>query len=310
MKISIVMLAYNHERFIAKALESVLMQETEYDYELIVGEDHSSDGTRQIIKNYEKKFKGKMVPLYRKKNLGMTKNLLDCLQHCKGEYIAMLEGDDCWTDSKKLQKQICYLDTHPEYIAAVHNWNRVDQYDNFIEKGFECENIQKFSIQSLNKCILPAQTSTLVIRNVIKDIQKKYKRKLIKYLWIPMDTIAPVLLLQYGNIVILPKVMSIYHYYIEENGTNWSSKNEIDAKENYLHFFIIAIGTEKLATEMGYSVDLSEQKLAIFKNSRKARGWSKRKKWLWIQGVLMLLLEPHRIRFFKLAWKERERNKR
>ena len=80
MKISIVMLAYNHERFIAKALESVLMQETEYDYELIVGEDHSSDGTRQIIKNYEKKFKGKMVPLYRKKNLGMTKNLLDCFQ--------------------------------------------------------------------------------------------------------------------------------------------------------------------------------------------------------------------------------------
>lgn len=309
MKISIVMLAYNHERFIAKALKSVLMQETEYEYELIVGEDCSSDRTREIIKEYEKKFKGKMVPLYRKKNLGMTKNLLDCLRHCKGEYIAMLEGDDCWIDSQKLQKQIVYLKDHPEYIASTHNWNQVDSQGNFLKRGFEESDIQVYTDQSLNMR-LPGQTSTLIVRNIMQDVYKKYRNKIIRYSWIPMDTLAPVILLKYGNIVVFPDVMSEYRYYIEENGTNWSSKYELDAKENYLYFFIIAIGIEKFAKEIGFSMDLSEHKLGLFKSSRAVRGWSKRKKWLWIQGVLMLLLEPHRIRFFKLAWKERERNKR
>ena len=208
MKVSIVMLAYNHERFIEQALDSVLMQETEYEYELIVGEDCSKDCTREIVKRYEEKFQGRMSPLYRDKNLGMIKNLLDCLTHCTGEYIAMLEGDDFWTDCGKLQKQVDFLETHSEYAACVHNWNIVSACNAFIRKGFEEDSAHDYTLQDVESFALPAQTSTLIVRNIFQEAKEKYYRTLVWFLWMPMDRIAVLLMLQYGKILVLPEAAS------------------------------------------------------------------------------------------------------
>jgi glycosyltransferase involved in cell wall biosynthesis len=121
MKLSVPIITYNHERFIANALESVLMQHVDFSYEIVVGEDCSTDATREILLSYQKRFPDKIRLLLPEKNLGMMGNFIATLKACRGEYIALLEGDDYWTSSNKLQKQVAFLDAHPECSACFHN---------------------------------------------------------------------------------------------------------------------------------------------------------------------------------------------
>jgi len=120
VKVSVLMLTYNHEPFIAQAIESVLMQRTRFPYELVIGEDCSTDGTREIVRRYAEKHPDIIRPLFREQNLGGHRNFVDTLAHCRGEYVALLEGDDYWTDPYKLQKQVEFLDTHPGCALCFH----------------------------------------------------------------------------------------------------------------------------------------------------------------------------------------------
>ena len=308
MKLSIIMLVYNHERFIAQALESVLMQKTDFEYELIIGEDCSSDGSREIIRSYEKRFEGKMKPLYRDTNMGMAGNLMDCLMRCTGQYIAVLEGDDFWTDDQKLQKQAAFLDEHPEYVMVVHNWNIVSGSGAFIEKGSNSREFKKFGKEDLQRYGLPAQTSTIFVRNIAGDLKEKYKKTIKKYFWIPPDRWASLLLLLYGEIAFLPDVMSSYRYYLEENGTNWSSKHDTNTKRNYLYAYLTALGMEWMSRDIGFPVDMTKAKVNFFKTAGAARGWDggKNKHKMNFYRVLMLLVEPHRIRMIKAIRRTRK----
>lgn len=121
IKVSVCVITYNHEAFIAQAIESVLMQRADFAYELVIGEDCSTDGTRNIVQQYAEKYPEIIRPLFREENLGMHRNFVDTLAHCQGEYVALLEGDDYWTDSYKLQKQAEFLDEHPEYVLVCGN---------------------------------------------------------------------------------------------------------------------------------------------------------------------------------------------
>lgn len=114
------MTTYNHEKFIAQAIESVLMQKVNFDYELVIAEDCSTDRTREIVKNYQKKYPDKIRLLLRKKNLGGQMNYIQTLQACHGQYIAILDGDDFWTNPHKLQKQTDFLDKHHDFTACIH----------------------------------------------------------------------------------------------------------------------------------------------------------------------------------------------
>ncbi len=121
MKVSVAMVTYNHEKFIAKALDSVLMQKTNFDYELVIGEDCSTDKTRDILIDYQKRYPNKFRLLLHEKNLGMHENGARVLDACTGEYIAMLDGDDYWTSPEKLQKQVDFLDNHLECAICYHD---------------------------------------------------------------------------------------------------------------------------------------------------------------------------------------------
>ena len=118
--VSIVMIAYNLEKYLSEAIESVLMQKVDFKYELVIGEDCSKDRTLQIAMEYQTKYPDKIRVLRREKNLGLTPNCVDTHNHCNGKYIALLDGDDYWTDDKKLQKQVDFMETHPEYAGCAH----------------------------------------------------------------------------------------------------------------------------------------------------------------------------------------------
>jgi glycosyltransferase involved in cell wall biosynthesis len=113
--VSVAVITYNHERFIAQAIESVLMQETAFPVELVIGEDCSTDGTRRIVQAYAAKYPNVIRVLVPEKNLGMAGNYEAVWRACRGKYIAWLEGDDYWRAPQKLQKQVALMEANPHY---------------------------------------------------------------------------------------------------------------------------------------------------------------------------------------------------
>ena len=120
MKVSVRILTYNLDKFIAQALESVLMQQVDFDYEVVIGEDCSTDNTRDILIDYQKKYPEKIRLMLNDTNVGMVNNEMQVFRASKGKYIALLDGDDYWTSPHKLQKQVEYLEGKPEFSACFH----------------------------------------------------------------------------------------------------------------------------------------------------------------------------------------------
>ena len=127
MKLSVAMITYNHERFIAQAVESVLAQKVNFDFEVVIGEDCSTDNTRNIVAELQQQYPVRIVALMRPDNLGAMRNLQETLAACKGQYIALLEGDDYWTCEDKLQRQVEFLDSHPECAISCHRTRFINE---------------------------------------------------------------------------------------------------------------------------------------------------------------------------------------
>jgi glycosyltransferase involved in cell wall biosynthesis len=119
--ISICLITYNQEKFIRQTIESILAQKCSMPYELIIGEDCSKDKTRSTCLEYADRYPGLITVLDNEHNLGMIKNFTRCLEACRGEFIAFIEGDDYWTDDRKLEKQVAFLQANPGYSACFHN---------------------------------------------------------------------------------------------------------------------------------------------------------------------------------------------
>lgn len=114
VKVTVVCITYKHEEFIREALDSFLMQKTDFDYQIFVGEDKGPDGTADIVREYAKKYPDKIVAFLRDENMGAQHNLIDLCQRAKSPYIAFCEGDDYWVDDGKLQKQFDYMEAHED----------------------------------------------------------------------------------------------------------------------------------------------------------------------------------------------------
>ena len=127
MKVSVCLLTYNHVRYIAQAIDSVLIQKTDFDFEVVIGEDASTDGTRKVVEEYALRHPGQIRAILQPRNVGAGKNSMDTWKACRGRYIALLEGDDYWTSSHKLQKQADALDAHPEWTVCYHRVRRFSQ---------------------------------------------------------------------------------------------------------------------------------------------------------------------------------------
>ena len=148
--LSICCITYKHEKFIAMALDSFLMQETDFPFEILVSDDCSPDNTATIIKEYIEKFPNIINPCLRSKNVGMITNGLENLKRAKGKYIALCEGDDYWTDINKLQIQVDFLNNNLDYVVSTHDAFTVDENENKLnttrvpaefKKDFSAENL-------------------------------------------------------------------------------------------------------------------------------------------------------------------------
>lgn len=169
--VSIHMITYNHEKFIEQAIESVITQKCDFNIELIITNDKSTDKTDEIIVNIinTHPHSNRIKYFSHKKNLGMVANYMFTLGKCQGKYIAFCEGDDYWTDPFKLQRQVNFLESNTSCIGFCHNFKTIDSNNNTLEESFinfqDKKNIDTYDI------IAGASVATLttVIRNIFNE---------------------------------------------------------------------------------------------------------------------------------------------
>jgi len=125
--ISVIVATYNQEDSIGRTLDSVLMQQCNAAFEIVVGEDCSTDGTLAICRQYEARHPDIIRVLANERNKGVVKNYFDCILASNGKYIADCAGDDFWTDPLKLQKELDFMEQHPEVNIVFTRWNWYDE---------------------------------------------------------------------------------------------------------------------------------------------------------------------------------------
>ena len=145
IKVSVCVVTYNQENYIAQCLESLVNQETNFRYEIIVGEDYSTDSTRAIVQSYVERYPDLIVPLFYKNNIGAVENIKQVYKKAKGKYIAHMDGDDMALPGK-LQKQFDILEDNPDCSICVHNMNAVDGSSNSMKRQFTVFDEKKYSL--------------------------------------------------------------------------------------------------------------------------------------------------------------------
>ena len=123
--LSVCLSTYNHVKYIREAIDGVLMQKVNFSWELIIADDFSTDGTREIVLSYKEKYPEFIKLVLQEKNVGALRNWFDLLNVPASKYIAYFEGDDYWTDSYKLQRQVDFLEKNEDYGLV---WTDVDFY--------------------------------------------------------------------------------------------------------------------------------------------------------------------------------------
>jgi len=199
--LSILSITYNHEKFISQAIDSWLMQKTNFDIEIVIGEDCSTDNTLQIIKEYQKRYPHLIKIITSDTNVGMQANFIRTLEACNGKYIALCEGDDYWTDPLKLQKQVDFLENN-EIYSIVGNKSKILKKDILTEEKYYVSNPVLIS-QWIGK--LPFRTNTFVFRKEILDFSVIDLKKFISG-----DRIIMTLLLLQGPCFLIDEYMSVY----------------------------------------------------------------------------------------------------
>ena len=239
LMLSIYVATYNHENYIVRALDSILMQKTNYKFEVLVGEDCSTDNTRAILKEYEKKHPGFFTFFYRKENMYNSEcnNSADLMRRCTGKYIIALEGDDYWIDENKIEKQIRFLENHPEYIAVSHNCIVVDEESRPNGEEYpECKD-NEYTFKHFFSEIMPGQLATVMYRNYMKD--SSFDSSIFDKNLSPGDRLLYFALLCNGKIYCMQEKMSAYRH-ITTHGTSYSATCRFDfAKQKQWQFELI-----------------------------------------------------------------------
>lgn len=222
VKVSVCMITYNHERFVRQAIENVLTQEVDFEYELVIGEDCSTDGTRQIVVEYARKHPERIRPLLHDHNLGLMGkgNFLAVYKACSGQYVAMCEGDDYWTDPHKLQKQVDFLEAHPECSMCFHNVEVIYEDQSQAPRNY-CPSGQK-QISGLED---------ILKWNFIPTCSAMYRQRIARELpdWFYLvrmgDWPLNLLYAEHGKLGYINQVMGVYRLH---PGAAWSSLSRIE----------------------------------------------------------------------------------
>lgn len=177
--VSVSMICYNAEAFIAESIESILNQKVDFPIELVIGDDCSIDNTRQICETYAQKHPEKIRLLPPENNLGIGGNTARTMGSCRGKYIAVCDGDDIWIDPHKLKRQIDFLEQNPNYGVVYTDVETISETGEVLHDP-EQESIRKMYTEG-------AVFVNLLGANFINNSTSAFRRELISDLHISTD---------------------------------------------------------------------------------------------------------------------------
>lgn len=231
--VAVWMVAYNHGEFIEKAIESVMIQKTTFKYKLFIGEDNSTDKTREICKSLKEKYPDKIELFLHEKNIGSNPNGVFMYKQCfnsDAKYIAMCEGDDYWTDPYKLQKQVDFLEANPDYVLSFHkikilkpNGELVEDFITKVPENYESQE----TLARLGNYI---HTPSVVFINIINEFPPEFSLTPIG------DYFMYMLLTEHGKLKYFDEEMAVYRYGVGIHSTHTQIKM---AKANFKLFTLL-----------------------------------------------------------------------
>lgn len=236
LKVSVLVNTYNQEAFITQAIESVLMQNTSFDYEVVIIEDCSTDRTRDIVLGLQRKAPERIRLMLAETNTWDNKNFVLAIREAAGSYIALLEGDDYWTSPLKLQKQVDFLESHREFAMCFHN-ALVIYEDERSEPHTSNSGGRAMTLEDLwSSCFI--KTCTLMFRKeTFLDVPQWFDSMELA------DWAMYILIAQHGKIEYLDEVMAVYR---KHSGGSWSGLDAIQQLKRTIDFY------EEMNSNLGF----------------------------------------------------------
>lgn len=245
-EVSVVILSYNFEKYIKKAIDSVLMQAVDFDYEIIIGDDFSTDNTRDVLIECQSRHSDLIRLILKDENIGSTRLMYDILTtECRGRYVINFDGDDYWTDPEKLAKQKIFLDNHPEFVGVGHIMEIKDLHGNIT--GYIPPIKKKGYVVSMDRFLKGSTIpyTSVLYRNLYRNGDPNEFSIMYKASRNVGDFTRGMILLNTGDIYLSNEIMSVYLYRKKAGETNFNStfdwfaksKNHINLlKANYEYF--------------------------------------------------------------------------
>lgn len=267
--VSICMITYNHEKYIYEAIESVLMQKLQGNFELVIGEDYSTDKTRMICEKYAEKYPEIIKLLPSEKNLGVIPNFIRTLQACTGIYIALCEGDDYWTDPCKLQKQVDFLETNKDCGLVHTDLDMYFQNSEIFKSNFHFNNPSVCHGYLFESLLIDNSIATLTVmfrseymKKISFDQMSQYRMGDI-YIWLEIA--------KHSRIGFINESMAVYRVHSDSASNHNGGSNRIEfisSAYNLNYFFINKYGcsleTKKRVYRKALDTGYSMNALSIF----------------------------------------------
>lgn len=228
VKVTVWLSTYNQEPYVAQALDSILMQQTDFPFEIIAADDCSTDRTQEIILDYQKRYPGKIVTFFPEHNLGGCRKLTGCIDAglFRGEYLSYLEGDDYWLGEDRLQTLVGFLEANPEYSRVSHRRKIVDENNDF--KGFDIPNELLNKPFTIDTFLAGNNYSDFggVFRNYFKQCGNKYHELFLASRNV-LDFQDMFITQDFGPVFVLDAVYGVYRFLRSDSATNYNSVTPI-----------------------------------------------------------------------------------
>lgn len=251
--VSINCITYNHEKYIADAIESFLMQTTNFNIEILIHDDASTDSTAEIIREYEVKYPDLIKPIYQKENQyskGNSVNRIN-IKRAKGKYIALCEGDDYWLDPYKLQKQVDYMEKHPECSLCVHGGEVVTAAE---KKTISYNRANKGNKDFRVEEVIEGGGALFITNSMLFPLRFYSERPKFFEISPVGDYPLAINLSLLGTVHYMDEIMSAYR---EGVSGSWTDKNMSSLKGRIEHFDKMSIMLDELNQYTNYQYENS-----------------------------------------------------
>lgn len=262
VKLSVLLICYNHERYIEQALNSVLNQKTSFKIKIIIHDDASTDKSRDIIKRYINKYPDLITGIFQEENQyskGVHIISRFMRDYVEGDYVAICECDDYWIDENKLQKQVDFLEKHSEYSGCMHNCVMVNSRNEVIDCAYNIYQPYRTHTYTLKRLALnnsfPGQTATKVYRSKYLFYNSVDEETAITSLRTNGDVKNNLYLLLNGKVFCMEEFMSAYRVVYQE-GSSWTAANY--GKNMSYNYFVSSIDIRKFAKKF-YNVNFKNE---------------------------------------------------